>query len=405
MSTPIVVEQLTKRFGSFEAVSDVSFTAPGGAITALLGPSGSGKSTVLRMIAGLEAPTEGHIWLGDVELTPKSVQERRVGFVFQHYALFRHMTVADNVAFGLEVRKQPKAERQARVDELLELVQLSHFAKRYPDQLSGGQRQRVALARALAPRPEVLLLDEPFGALDAKVRQDLRRWLDELHKELGVTSLLVTHDQEEALELANQIVVMHEGNVEQVGTPTEIYDEPATPFVAGFVGSANVLHGHVAGRAGPPRRAPRRRRRAPDRGRAGHRVRPPARRPRLRRQRGGRGEGDGRAPDMLGWLSQLTLHLANGETIVAHVPNEDIDGVTEGDTVWVDLRNPKAFARPVADSRRARAGARDLVTLGASDAFVERASGPRPSVRRSISRSPGRCAPDGGRNRSQVFLR
>ena len=245
MSTPIVVEQLTKRFGSFEAVRDVSFTAPGGAITALLGPSGSGKSTVLRMIAGLENPDEGRIWLGDVELTPKSVQERRVGFVFQHYALFRHMTVAQNVEFGLAVRKQARSDRKARVDELLELVQLTHFAKRYPDQLSGGQRQRVALARALAPRPEVLLLDEPFGALDAKVRQDLRQWLDELHRELGVTSLLVTHDQEEALELANQIVVMHEGRMQQVGSPSEIYDDPKTPFVAGFVGSANVLHGVV----------------------------------------------------------------------------------------------------------------------------------------------------------------
>ena len=350
MSTPIVVQRLTKRFGSFEAVSDVSFTAPGGAITALLGPSGSGKSTVLRMIAGLENPTEGHIWLGDVELTPKSVQERRVGFVFQHYALFRHMTVADNVAFGLEVRKQPKAERQARVDELLELVQLSHFAKRYPDQLSGGQRQRVALARALAPRPEVLLLDEPFGALDAKVRQDLRRWLDELHTELGVTSLLVTHDQEEALELANQIVVMHEGNMEQVGTPTEIYDEPATPFVAGFVGSANVLHGHVddgqvhlggllrvdgAGHLteGEPATAY---------------VRPHDVHVSIDSE-GGEARATVMRRTMLGWLSQLTLHLANGETIVAHVPNEDIEGVKEGDTVWVDLRNPKAFARPVAD--------------------------------------------------------
>ena len=179
MSTPIVVEQLTKRFGKFEAVKDVSFTAPGGAITALLGPSGSGKSTVLRMIAGLETPNDGHIRMGDVELTAKSVQERRVGFVFQHFALFRHMTVADNVAFGLAVRKQPKDVKNQRVEELLELVQLAPFAKRYPDQLSGGQRQRVALARALAPRPDVLLLDEPFGALDAKVRQDLRHWLDE----------------------------------------------------------------------------------------------------------------------------------------------------------------------------------------------------------------------------------
>ena len=245
MSTPIVVEGLTKRFGSFEAVTDVTFTAPAGAITALLGPSGSGKSTVLRMIAGLEEPTSGRIVMGGEELTVKSVQERRVGFVFQHYALFRHMSVADNVAFGLRVRKEAKDVREERVRDLLELVHLAPFADRYPDQLSGGQRQRVALARALAPQPKVLLLDEPFGALDAKVRQDLRRWLDELHRELGVTSLLVTHDQEEALELANQVVVMHEGRVEQVGSPKEIYDDPVTAFVAGFVGSANVLHGEV----------------------------------------------------------------------------------------------------------------------------------------------------------------
>jgi len=214
VSTPIVVDNISKRFGSFEAVRDVTFTAPAGAITALLGPSGSGKSTVLRMIAGLEEPNVGRIFMGDEELTVKSVQERQVGFVFQHYALFRHMSVRDNVAFGLRVRKETKQTREDRVEELLDLVQLTPFAERYPDQLSGGQRQRVALARALAPQPQVLLLDEPFGALDAKVRQDLRRWLDELHRELGVTSLLVTHDQEEALELANQIVVMHEGKVE-----------------------------------------------------------------------------------------------------------------------------------------------------------------------------------------------
>ncbi|HET6712983.1 MAG TPA: ABC transporter ATP-binding protein [Actinomycetota bacterium] len=352
MSTPIVVEQLTKRFGSFEAVRDVSFTAPGGAITALLGPSGSGKSTVLRMIAGLEDPNQGRIWLGDVELTPKSVQERRVGFVFQHYALFRHMTVAQNVEFGLAVRKQARADRKARVDELLELVQLTHFAKRYPDQLSGGQRQRVALARALAPRPEVLLLDEPFGALDAKVRQDLRQWLDELHRELGVTSLLVTHDQEEALELANQIVVMHEGLVQQVGSPSEIYDDPKTPFVAGFVGSANVLHGVVEG---------------------GHvhlgAFRVPAAehleegaaatafvRPHDVRvaPKGANGHGADGAPlaigrveriSSLGWLTRLTIRLdGDGDhTLVAHVPQSDLAGASEGDLVSVGLLNPKTF--------------------------------------------------------------
>ena len=243
---PIRVEKLWKRFGSFEAVKDVTFTADAGSITALLGPSGSGKSTVLRMIAGLETPSEGRIWMGDEEHTFKTVQERRVGFVFQHYALFRHMTRrAERRVRALASGRSRGPSSATRVAELLELVQLTGFRDRYPDQLSGGQRQRVALARALAPRPKVLLLDEPFGALDARVRQELRRWLDELHRELGVTSLLVTHDQDEALELANRVVVMHEGNVEQVGSPAEVYHEPATPFVAGFVGTANVLHGHV----------------------------------------------------------------------------------------------------------------------------------------------------------------
>jgi sulfate transport system ATP-binding protein len=340
MSTPIVVEGLTKHFGAFEAVSDVTFTAPAGAITALLGPSGSGKSTVLRMIAGLEEPSAGRILMGGEELTAKSVQERRVGFVFQHYALFRHMTVAENVAFGLRVRKEAKASAGARVRELLELVHLEPFAERYPEQLSGGQRQRVALARALAPQPKVLLLDEPFGALDAKVRQDLRRWLDELHRELGVTSLLVTHDQEEALELANQLVVMHGGRVEQVGSPEEIYDRPATPFVAGFVGAANVLQGEVVdghvhlGSIRIPGAAHL------DEGElAAAFVRP----------HDVRVTNDGDVAAViervasLGWLSRVTLKLPGGVTLVAHVPKDDLHGAGEGDAIQIDLRNPKAF--------------------------------------------------------------
>src|SRR5207342_1041847 len=200
----------------------------------LLGPSGSGKSTILRIIAGLEVADTGSVVLTGEDATRLPVQERGVGFVFQHYALFRHMTVRDNIAFGLKVRKLPRAEIRVRVDELLELVQLSGYAGRYPSQLSGGQRQRVALARALAPRPKVLLLDEPFGALDARVRQELRRWLDDLHRELGVTSLLVTHDQQEAFEVADQVVVMRAGGVEQIGGSEDIYNRPATPFVAGF---------------------------------------------------------------------------------------------------------------------------------------------------------------------------
>ena len=344
MTKPIVVEKLTKRFGEFTAVDDVSFTAPEGAITALLGPSGSGKSTVLRMIAGLGTPTAGHIWMGDEELTPMSVQERQVGFVFQHYALFRHMSVADNVAFGLAVRKESKTFQRKRVEELLELVQLAPFANRFPDQLSGGQRQRVALCRALAPKPQVLLLDEPFGALDARVRQDLRRWLEELHRELGVTSLLVTHDQEEALELSDQIVVMHEGRVEQVGTPTQIYNDPATAFVAGFVGSANVLHGHVVegrvhlGSFSVP---------GADHLEEGSAATAFVRPHDIRIGESSDGSVVAEIDRMasLGWLSRLTLRLDDGRVLVAHVPADELDGAQVGDKVSLDLRNPKAFVR------------------------------------------------------------
>jgi nitrate/nitrite transport system ATP-binding protein len=223
MTQPIVVEQLTKRFGGFEAVSDVTFTAAAGSITALLGPSGSGKSTVLRMIAGLETPTAGHVWMGEDELTDKSVQERKVGFVFQHYALFRHMNVADNVAYGLKVRKESKTVQKKRVDELLELVHLSPFAKRYPDQLSGGQRQRVALARALAPQPQVLLLDEPFGALDALTRAHLQDSVMAIHQKLGNTVLMITHDVDEAVLLSDRIVMMTNGPAARIG---EVLDVP-----------------------------------------------------------------------------------------------------------------------------------------------------------------------------------
>ena len=269
------------------------------------------------------------------------MQERAVGFVFQHYALFRHMNVAENVAFGLKVRKEAKESRDARVAELLELVQMTNFAKRYPDQLSGGQRQRVALARALSPRPQVLLLDEPFGALDAKVRQDLRRWLDELHRELGVTSLLVTHDQEEALELANQVVVMHEGKVEQAGAPADVYNDPATAFVAGFVGAANVLHGHVVdgkvhlGTFQVPGAD-----HLEEGAAAAAYVRPHDVRV-SEEETGVRGTIERKAT--LGWLARLSITLPGGETLVAHVPHDELGGAEEGDEVWVDLRSPKAF--------------------------------------------------------------
>jgi sulfate/thiosulfate transport system ATP-binding protein len=237
----IVVEAVSKQFGSFKALDQVSVEIKTGGLVALLGPSGSGKSTLLRLIAGLEMPDTGKIFLTGKDATHTSVQERNIGFVFQHYALFKHLSVRKNIAFGLEIQKAPKSKIKAKVEELLELVQLSGLGDRYPSQLSGGQRQRVALARALAVEPKVLLLDEPFGALDAKVRKDLRAWLRRLHDEVHVTTVFVTHDQEEAMEVSDEIVVMNKGQVEQVGTPAEVYDHPATPFVMSFIGPVNVL--------------------------------------------------------------------------------------------------------------------------------------------------------------------
>ena len=358
----ISVQDLNKRFGSFHAVQDVSFEAMDGKITAILGPSGSGKSTVLRMIAGLEIPDGGRITLADEEQTFATVQERRVGFVFQHYALFRHMTVHDNVAFGLSIRKEPKADMRRRVDDLLELVQLAPLADRYPDQLSGGQRQRVALARALAPRPKVLLLDEPFGALDARVRQELRRWLDDLHRELNVTSLLVTHDQEEALELANEIVVMHQGRVEQIGTPAEVYNNPASPFVAGFIGAANVITGSV---------------------KEGHLVFGDHRLPGAHHlEEGVPAHAYIRPLDIrivepavanghsyaaivervndLGPASKIRVRLTDGQPLVAEVPNDDLPVLSAGDSILLDLRNVKVFE-----------GEADLIQGGMPDAGVD----------------------------------
>ncbi|MGL6279489.1 MAG: sulfate/molybdate ABC transporter ATP-binding protein, partial [Gaiella sp.] len=237
----IHVRHVSKRFGDFTALDDVSLEVEGGSLTALLGPSGSGKSTLLRIIAGLETPDTGEILISGEDATELKPQKRNVGFVFQHYAAFKHMTVRDNVAFGLKVRKRPRKEITARVDELLRLVQLQDFGHRYPAQLSGGQRQRMALARALASEPRVLLLDEPFGALDARVRHELREWLRRLHEEVHVTTIFVTHDQEEAMDVADQIAVMNHARVEQVGSPTTLYDEPATEFVMSFVGEANRI--------------------------------------------------------------------------------------------------------------------------------------------------------------------
>ena len=241
----IEITDVNKSFGDFVALRDINLTIPTGGLTALLGPSGGGKSTLLRIIAGLETSDTGRVTIEGVEATHLPPQKRNVGFVFQHYAAFKHMSVAKNVAFGLEIRKRPKADIQRKVDELLELVHLSQFSHRLPSQLSGGQRQRMALARALAVEPTVLLLDEPFGALDAKVRKELRDWLRRLHDEMHVTTVFVTHDQEEALEVADQIVVINDGEVEQIGTPDELYDAPANDFVMGFLGPVTQLDGRL----------------------------------------------------------------------------------------------------------------------------------------------------------------
>ncbi|MBB3750996.1 sulfate transport system ATP-binding protein [Mycolicibacterium sp. BK634] len=243
MTNAITVTGANKRYGEFAALDNVDFVVPAGSLTALLGPSGSGKSTLLRAIAGLDQPDTGTITINGRDVTNVPPQRRGIGFVFQHYAAFKHLTVRDNVAFGLKIRKKPKAEIKDKVDSLLEVVGLAGFQTRYPNQLSGGQRQRMALARALAVDPEVLLLDEPFGALDAKVREDLRAWLRRLHDEVHVTTVLVTHDQAEALDVADRIAVLNKGRVEQVGSPTDVYDSPANAFVMSFLGTVSALNG------------------------------------------------------------------------------------------------------------------------------------------------------------------
>jgi len=241
----IDAEAVSKRFGEFAALDDVTLQVPQGSLTALLGPSGSGKSTLLRIIAGLESPDSGAVLLDGVDVTAARPQDRGIGFVFQHYAAFAHMSVRENIAFGLRIRRRPRAEVRAKVDDLLALVGLTTWSEQRPDQLSGGQRQRMALARALAVEPRVLLLDEPFGALDANVRAELRRWLRRLHDEQGVTTVLVTHDQEEAMEVADTIAVMNTARIEQVGSPLEVYDQPASDFVMGFLGPVSRIDGRL----------------------------------------------------------------------------------------------------------------------------------------------------------------
>ncbi|WP_055076699.1 sulfate/molybdate ABC transporter ATP-binding protein [Pseudanabaena sp. 'Roaring Creek'] len=237
----ILVRDISKRFGDFQAVDDVSVSVESGSLVALLGPSGSGKSTLLRIMAGLEIPDRGQVWIENENATYRPVQQRQIGFVFQHYALFKHLTIRQNIAFGLNIQKIAKDQVKQKVDELLELIQLKGLGDRYPSQLSGGQRQRVALARSLAAQPKTLLLDEPFGALDAKVRKELRTWLRDLHDRVHVTTIFVTHDQEEAMEISDRVVIMNKGKVEQIGTPAEIYDRPASEFVMRFIGETNII--------------------------------------------------------------------------------------------------------------------------------------------------------------------
>jgi sulfate/thiosulfate transport system ATP-binding protein len=309
----IEARSVSKQFGSFVALDDVSVEVPAGSLTALLGPSGSGKSTLLRIIAGLERPDAGRVLIEGHDVTSRPPQQRGVGFVFQHYAAFKHMTVWKNVAFGLEIRRRPKGEIKERVGKLLDLVQLNGFADRYPAQLSGGQRQRMALARALAVEPDVLLLDEPFGALDARVRKELRSWLRRLHDEVHVTTIFVTHDQEEAMDLADQIVVMSHGQVEQVGGARELYDNPANEFVMTFVGEVNQLGASF--------------------------VRP---------HDVEFGEGDEALVERvvhLGFEVRVELRLANGEELWAQVTREEAQRLelVEGARVRVRPRHAKVF--------------------------------------------------------------
>jgi sulfate/thiosulfate transport system ATP-binding protein len=352
----ITIRHISKQFGAFRALDDVSLDIPAGQLVALLGPSGCGKTTLLRIIAGLEQADGGAILLDGDDASGHDVRARRVGFVFQHYALFRHMTVFENVAFGLRVRprkvRPTEAEIHRRVKRLLELVQLDWLAQRYPPQLSGGQRQRIALARALAVEPKVLLLDEPFGALDAKVRKELRRWLRQLHDEIHVTSVFVTHDQEEALEVADRVVVINHGKVEQVGAPDEVYDHPATAFVASFLGAVNLFHGRVAdgqlqigadalavGGEHPPTEA------------AVGFVRPHE-----FELRPLNGEGGGLPARIarvvaVGPLAQVELTRDNGQLIEVSIPRDTLRqlGLAEGDAVQLHPRRVRVFE----DSRRA----------------------------------------------------
>jgi sulfate transport system ATP-binding protein len=314
----ISVRHVTKKYGSFTALDDVSLDIADGSLTALLGPSGSGKSTLLRVIAGLEQPDQGQVFILGEDSTDVPARKRGVGFVFQHYAAFKHMTVWDNVAFGLSIRHRPKTEIRSRVSELLQLVQLEGFANRYPAQLSGGQRQRMALARALAVEPRVLLLDEPFGALDARVRHELRAWLRHLHDDVKVTTVLVTHDQEEAMDVAEEIVLMNTGRIEQIGSPTHVYDHPASEFVMTFIGQVN----QVGDRFVRPHDVVVTPQSSSDAERAVvHRL------------------------VHLGYLVRAELQMQDGREVQAQMTRREADalGLAEGQDVFVSMRHARVF--------------------------------------------------------------
>jgi sulfate/thiosulfate transport system ATP-binding protein len=351
----IEVRNLSKSFGNFVALDNVNLDVPGGELVALLGPSGSGKTTLLRIIAGLEPADHGVIRFEGEDATSQPVRERQVGFVFQHYALFRHMSVFENIAFGLRVRprgvRPSEAEIKDTVMNLLRLVQLEALGKRRPSELSGGQRQRVALARALAVKPKVLLLDEPFGALDAKVRKELRRWLRRLHEEVHVTSVFVTHDQEEALEVSDRVVIMNEGRVEQSGTPEEVYDQPATPFVYGFLGDVNLFHGridHGRVKVGASELA------APEWAEARDQAGVAYVRTydvRLTPSPSGNGSIEAIVRHIRAFGPMVRLELAgaeNGANIEAHVPRAEYErlGLAKGQRVFVSPTSVRVFARP-----------------------------------------------------------
>ena len=351
----VVVKSLTKRFGrkhEAPAVSGVDFEAPSGRITSLLGPSGSGKSTLLRLIAGLEEADNGAVFIDGVECTRLPARRRGVGVAFQSYALFQHMNVRDNIGFGLKIRREPRAEINRRVEELLALIQLQGFEQRFPHQLSGGQRQRVALARALATRPKVLLLDEPFGALDAQVRIELRDWLIEFQEKSNVTTILVTHDQKEALELSNHVVLLREGAVVQTGTPHDLYDQPSTPFVASFLGGANVFRGKIQnGRAdiGVSDVA------APSSAQNGASFRAFVRPEDIRLERAPEAAAHvelARIERMtrIGAHVKISIRLASGEAVTVQMPKTDFDamGFEPGDRVLIDLKDAKVFVEDYA---------------------------------------------------------